>query len=79
MGTSELPVLFRLERDVDASGVSGTGVVAYGVVFGDGTSVLRWNGDKASTAIYASMGELLAVHGHGGLTRVVFAENGEFG
>ena len=39
--------VFALIRDVDVSGVSGTGVVAEGVQFSDGTCVLRWT---ASTA-----------------------------
>jgi hypothetical protein len=33
---------FRLVRDRDVSGVSGTGIVAEGTMFSDGTCVLRW-------------------------------------
>ena len=33
---------FELHRDTDVSGVSGTGVVAEGVEFADGTTVVRW-------------------------------------
>lgn len=68
---SEL-ICFYLERDEDESGVSGTGVVAEGVVFSDGTAVLRWRTKPyASTAIYGSLAELEHIHGHGGKTRVV--------
>jgi hypothetical protein len=41
--------LFRLERTEDASGVSGIGKVAEGVVFDDGTVVLRWLTEVKST------------------------------
>ena len=34
--------LFKLQRKVDCSGVSGTGVVAEGVEFDDGQVALRW-------------------------------------
>ena len=65
-------VRFHLERDEDESGVSGTGIVAEGVVFTDGTAVLRWRTKPyASTAVYASLAELEHIHGHGGKTRVV--------
>lgn len=64
------PKLFRLHRLEDASGVSGTGVVAEGACFSDGTAVLRWCTKTRSTAVYASMLDLLAIHGHGGATEV---------
>lgn len=62
---------FYLERDVDASGVSGTGRVAQGFVFKDGTCALRWLTEHRSTAVYASLAELEAIHGHNGSTRIV--------
>lgn len=63
---------FRLVRDVDESGISGTGVVARGVVFGDGTVAMRWITTNRSTALYDSMLDLLKIHGHEGKTRVEF-------
>ena len=66
----KLPRRFYTERTVDVSGVSGTGVVAFGVMFPDGTTVLRWNTETASTAIYNSIHELEAIHGHGGSTTI---------
>lgn len=62
--------LFILERDEDVSGVSGTGIVAEGVVFSDGTCAMRWRKATASTAIYASIEDVETVHGHGGATKV---------
>lgn len=61
---------FVLDRLEDASGVSGTGPVAEGVAFTDGTAVLRWTTAHRSTAVYASMAELEAIHGHEGRTVV---------
>lgn len=63
---------FTLHRDHDVSGVSGTGVVAEGCVFGDGIAIVRWRGRHASTVVWPSVESLLAVHGHGGHTRIVW-------
>jgi len=60
--------LFKLIRIEDVSGVSGTGMVAEGVKFSDGTCVLRWVTEYRSTAIYATVDELEAIHGHDGRT-----------
>lgn len=68
---------FHLERDDDVSGVSGTGVVAEGVEFTDGTAAMRWRTGLSSTAIYNSTSELEAIHGHGGATRLVFDDEAQ--
>ena len=65
---------FHLIRNEDVSGVSGVGVVAEGVVFSDGVTVLRWKTMQGSTAIYSSVEHLLAIHGHGGATVVEFTD-----
>lgn len=65
---------FALNRLEDETGVSGTGVVADGVVFEDGTTVLRWRTMGGSTAIYDSVQHLESIHGHGGKTVVVFID-----
>lgn len=68
-----LPVLmrrFRLHRELDVSGVSGIGDVAEGVQFADGTVAVRWLGSYPSTAVWASIDAVIAVHGHNGTTRV---------
>jgi hypothetical protein len=63
--------LFILYRLKDESGVSGTGIVAEGVVFSDGHVALRWITKVASsTALYDTIEDMIAVHGHGGLTRI---------
>lgn len=46
--------------------------MAEGVVFSDGTAAMRWLTEFASTAVYANIEQLEAIHGHGGATRVIF-------
>lgn len=62
--------LFNLVRATDVSGVSGTGVVAEGVQFSDGSCVMRWLSDKTSTAIYKDADRLISIHGHEGATKI---------
>lgn len=62
---------FLLNRLVDETGISGTGEVAEGVIFSDGTCVLRWLTEHRSTSIYASIDEVRAIHGHAGKTEIV--------
>lgn len=63
---------FRLIRTVDVTGISGTGVVAEGVIFQDGETVVRWLSITPSTNIYKNIEEVLKVHGHGDATSVEF-------
>jgi len=63
---------FTLNRVVDETGVSGTGNVAQGVVFDDGTCVLRWLTATPGTTVFASVEAMLEVHGHGGKTKMVY-------
>lgn len=63
---------FELHRDADETGVSGTGVVAEGAVFSDGTVALRWKTDTASTTFFDDVDQMMKVHGHGGATRLVY-------
>jgi hypothetical protein len=62
---------FHMNRSTDITGTSGTGTVAEGVEFTDGTVVIRWRPVPAtSTCCYASIDELLKIHGHDGGTTV---------
>lgn len=65
---------FELHRDEDTSGVSGIGVVAQGVEFDDGTCVMRWLTATSSTAVYAGVADVEAIHGHAGRTRLVWLD-----
>ncbi|MFF9215586.1 hypothetical protein [Streptomyces viridosporus] len=69
-----LPRLFYLQRDHDVTGVSGTGRVANGVLWPDGTVTLRWVGDRPSTVHWDRLDDAEAIHGHGGATRIVWAD-----
>jgi len=64
---------FYLDRPTDVTGVSGTGIVAYGVVFDDGTTVIRWRGEHRSTVVWPSLEDAEAIHGHHG-TRFVWLD-----
>lgn len=64
------PRRFALIRHIDYTGVSGIGVVAYGVTFADGQVVLRWCSSHPATSMWNSMDDMLAVHGHGEATSV---------
>jgi hypothetical protein len=68
------PRRFRLIRQVDVSGVSGTGTVAHGVQFTDGVTVVHWDGDHPSTVVWPSITDAEAVHSHGGLTYVEWVD-----
>lgn len=63
--------LFTLARYVDGTGVSGTGVVAEGVIFSDGTVALRWLSNTPTTVFYNSIEDVESIHGHGGDTEVL--------
>lgn len=76
---------FTLERSVDHSGISGTGTVAEGVEFSDGTVALRWlktgtdsagleRGVKPTTVVHEDVQSVEALHGHNGATRVVWRD-----
>lgn len=61
---------FVLNRSVDVSGVSGTGVVVEGVEFTDGTVAIKWLGDRPSMVFWNNMEDAIGIHGHNGLTTV---------
>jgi hypothetical protein len=66
--------LFQLHRDEDSSGVSGTGIVAEGIEFTNRECVIHWLAKKSSMGIYATIDDVVTVHGHDGRTRVVWVE-----
>ncbi len=69
MGTTRV---FRLEREQDITGVSGTGHVADGVEFANGKCVVSWNGPYNTVTVYDSIYMVEAIHTHGGATKIVF-------
>ncbi len=60
--------VFRLNRLEDATGISGTGIVAQGLLAQDGSVAMRWLTEHRSWCIYDSILEVYAIHGHDGQT-----------
>jgi hypothetical protein len=81
---------FELHRDVDVSGISGTGVVADGWVHDTALHIrhwhewhldlppgwvrLVWRGEHSSTSLWSNLATMLAIHGHNEMTRVVWLD-----
>ncbi|MFE5853564.1 hypothetical protein ACFQ61_10170 [Streptomyces sp. NPDC056500] len=65
---------FHLQRHTDVTGASGTGRVADGVLWPDGTVSIRWRGDRPSVVFWQSLADAEAVHGHGGATEIIWAD-----
>jgi hypothetical protein len=65
---------FELDRQMDVSGVSGTGVVVEGVQFSDGAVVIHWLPPWATTTVFHTLDEAMVqvekIHGHEGATVV---------
>lgn len=65
---------FVLQRNEDVHGVSGTGVVAEGVEFTNGTIALSWLTPTSSMGFYANARCVEEIHGHEGRTVMVWEE-----
>jgi hypothetical protein len=61
---------FKLIRQTDVSDFSGTGAVVEGVQFSDSSVALRWTTAYSSWAVYRSIEDVIAIHGHEGATNV---------
>lgn len=63
---------FKLVRNTDVTGVSGTGHVADGLAFDDGVVVLRWRSEWPTSVVFHDRGieAVEKIHGHGGATRI---------
>ncbi|WP_128803686.1 MULTISPECIES: hypothetical protein [unclassified Streptomyces] len=58
---------FVLRRDRDISSVSGTGIIADGIVFPDGHAAIHWRGRWPLTTPHPDgLDSILAIHDHGG-------------
>jgi hypothetical protein len=63
---------FKLIRDEDPTGLSGTGFVAEGVEFEDGSVVIRWRTEWPTSVVFHDRGieSVEALHGHNGRTHI---------
>lgn len=68
---------FDLVRHEDETGVSGTGRVAEGVVFDDGSVVMRWLTAIRSTTLFPDLQSVRHIHGHNGKTIVLFRDGAD--
>jgi hypothetical protein len=66
---------FYFDRQTDVSGTSGVGAVVEGVRFSDGTVVIRWLTVLNSIAIYKSIEDCVAIHGHDGATNLMWVDH----
>lgn len=66
---------FVLVRDTDITGISGEGVVVWGIMFPDGTCAYRWNSRWRTTCIADCIDDIESIHGHNGATRVVWLDD----
>ena len=71
------PRSFELYRHRDLTGKSGTGVVAWGTLWPDGTVSLRWAGATPSFSNWDNLDVLIDVHGHEGATVPRWLDGGE--
>lgn len=69
------PRRFVLRRLVDVSGISGTGDVADGVEWPDGSASIRWRGKHPSLVQWDhGLDSIEEVHGHQGATELVWLD-----
>lgn len=65
---------FQLSRSQDITGVSGTGIVAEGVLFSTGWVALTWLTAVNSLVFYPAIEHVRAIHGHDGSTQIVWLD-----
>jgi len=66
---------FYLQRNKDATGVSGIGRVAEGCQFDTGWCALVWLTEKSSMCYYQSIETLESIHGHCGMTEIMWVDD----
>jgi hypothetical protein len=68
------PRRFHLIRDIDETGISGTGCIAEGVQWSNGWCSLMWLTEYFSLVVYPDIKSVEKIHGHQGKTRIVWVE-----
>jgi hypothetical protein len=66
---------FYLQRNKDASGISGVGKVAEGCQFDTGWCALVWLTEKSSMSYYQNIETLESIHGHQGMTKIMWVDD----
>lgn len=65
---------FYLIRHSDVNGLSGTGIVAVGVVYPNGKAHMQWISFKSSFEMHDSVESLIDIHGHSGATELIWGD-----
>lgn len=65
---------WHLYRVNDHTGVSGTGIVASGVMFHDGSVAYKWRSEPSTLQYAEKIDTVVEIHGHGGKTKVVWED-----
>lgn len=65
---------FHLYRLEDESGKSGKGIVAEGIVFTDGSVVIRWMSTTPTTTLFNARADMEKIHGHDGKTQIIWKD-----
>lgn len=65
---------FTLQRDVDETGISGTGTIAEGCQFSSGECAVKWMTPIWSVVFYLNIAAVEHIHGHQGKTRIVWTD-----
>lgn len=60
--------LFHLVRAVDATGATGTGVIAIGTEYPTGGCSLAWLNNSTGIEVYESLAAIMSTHGQEGTT-----------
>jgi len=68
---------FRVNRIVDVSGTSGTGIIAEGCVFSNGKVAISWLGKFASSVWWDNIDDCLYIMGHGDSTVIDWIDKNE--
>lgn len=68
---------FILQRNEDATGISGTGAVAEGCEFTSGLCAMTWLSEHRTMEWYESIKTVIELHGHEGRTEVVWLDEEE--
>ena len=62
---------FYLLRHRDLHNNSGTGTVAEGIIFGDGSGSYTWLTKHKTVTTFVKVKDVIDLHGHGGATEMV--------
>ncbi len=65
---------FYFKRNEDKSGISGTGIVAVGVILPSGKCVIEWITFLSSVNMYQNFDHVKKIHGHEGSTEIIMGD-----